>query len=94
MDKYDYVSKMVDHISNSGSYVKFKKNPLKSISKGVALAIKSDLSLNPLSRKIIESNPLTPRIYGIPKIHKPGAPLRPIVNTIGGPTYLLVKFLA
>lgn len=44
--------------------------------------------------KLIESNPITPRIYGIPKIHKEGAPLRYIVNTIGGPTYLLEKYLA
>jgi len=35
-----------------------------------------------------------PRIYGIPKIHKEGAPLRPIINTIGDPTYLLAKFVA
>ena len=28
------------------------------------------------------------------KIHKFGAPLRPIVNTIGRPTYILAKFLA
>ena len=50
--------------------------------------------MSSLSKKLIESNPLTPRIYGLPKIHKDGAPLRPIVNTIGGPTYLLAKFLA
>ena len=35
-----------------------------------------------------------PRIYGSPKIHKEGIPLRPIVNTIGSPTYHLAKFLA
>jgi len=50
--------------------------------------------MSPLHHKLIESNPITPRIYGLPKIHKEGAPLRPIVNTIGGPTYLLAKFLA
>lgn len=34
------------------------------------------------------------RIYFSRKIHKEGVPLRPIVNTIGLPTYLLVKYLA
>ena len=34
-----------------------------------------------------------PRIYGAPKIHKVGAPLWPIVNTIGAPTYELAKFV-
>jgi len=94
LDKLDYIHKMMDHVSSSGSYIMLKKNPIKSISKEVASTIKEDSSLLPLSRKLIESNPLTPRIYGLSKIHRHGAPLRPIVNTIGGPTYLLAKFLA
>jgi len=31
--------------------------------------------------------------YGIPKIHKPNVPLRPIVSQINGPTYQLNKYL-
>ena len=37
---------------------------------------------------------MVPQIYGLPKIHKEGVPIRPIVNTIGSPTYHLAKFLA
>ena len=85
---------MVEHLPSSGSYTKLKNNPLNSISKEVASSIKAHPSLNPLSRKLIVSNPLTLRIYGLPKIHKSGAPLRPIVNTINGLTYPLAKFLA
>lgn len=70
------------------------KNPPKKVSKTVALAIKSSYTISSLSKKLIESNPLTPRIYGLPKIHKEGDPLHPIVNTIGGPTYLLAKYLS
>jgi hypothetical protein len=33
-------------------------------------------------------------IYGKPKIHKNGIPLRPIVSTIGSPTHVLTHFLA
>lgn len=94
LNKVYYRSKMLDHLHNSGSYKKLPKNPLKKISRNVVLAIKSCKSVCDLHHKLIESNPLTPRIYGLPKIHKEGAPLRPIVNTIGGPTYLLAKFLA
>lgn len=36
----------------------------------------------------------TPRMYGLPKIHKPNNPLRPIVSNINAPTYHLSKFLA
>ena len=35
-----------------------------------------------------------PRLYGLPKIHKEGFPLRPIVSNIGAPTYQLSKYLA
>ena len=37
---------------------------------------------------------IIPCIYGLPKIHKYGVPLHPIVNTIGYPTYKLERFLA
>ena len=80
--------------SYSGSYKKLEKNPIKKFSKAVALAIKSSSTVGSLSKKLIETNPLTLRIYGLPKVHKNGVPLCPIVNTIGGPTYLLTKFLA
>jgi len=77
---------MLDHLCNSGSYRKLNKNLLKKVPKAIALAIKSNKFVNSISHKHIERNPFTPRIYGIPKIHKEGAPLRYTVNTIGGPT--------
>jgi len=43
---------------------------------------------------LIPSCETIPRIYGLPKIHKEGVPLRPIVNTIGSPTYELAKYVA
>ena len=43
---------------------------------------------------LVLSKEVTPRIYGVPKIHKVGIPLRPIVDTIGSPTYLLALHLA
>ena len=35
-----------------------------------------------------------PQMYGLPKVHKEGTPMRPIVPTIGSPTYRLAKELA
>jgi len=94
LDKEDYQKKTMEHLINNGTYKKPNKNPLKKIYKIVDLAIKSSISIGSFSHKLIESSPITPRIYGLPKIHKEGAPLKPIVNTIGGPTYLLAKYLA
>ena len=35
-----------------------------------------------------------PRIYGLPKIHKPDVPLRPIVSSINSPSYSLSQYIA
>ena len=37
---------------------------------------------------------VSPKFYGLPKVHKPGIPLRPIVSTIGTATYNTAKELA
>ena len=36
---------------------------------------------------------VSPRLYGLPKIHKEGVPLRPIVSFVGSTTYELSKYL-
>ena len=38
------------------------------------------------------SDAYAPRIYSLPLVHKPGAPLRPIVSFINFPLYSLSKF--
>ena len=35
-----------------------------------------------------------PRMYGLPKIHKPGGPLRPILSMVNAPQHELAKWLA
>ena len=39
------------------------------------------------------SVPQPPKLYGLPKLHKPGFPIRPIVSFQGSPTYQLSKYL-
>ena len=47
-----------------------------------------------ITKSILLSNPLPPSYnYGLPKVHKEGAPLRPVVFYIVPPTYRLAKFL-
>ena len=42
-----------------------------------------------------QSGSQPPRIYGLPKIHKPEVPLKPIVSScIGAPSYKLSKHIA
>ena len=34
-----------------------------------------------------------PKLYGLPKLHKPNIPMRPIISFYGSPTYQLSKYL-
>jgi hypothetical protein len=43
---------------------------------------------------LYSSTDVTPIFYGLIKIHKEGAPIRPIVSFVGSPTYELAKFLS
>ena len=45
-------------------------------------------------QKIYPTAEEVPKLYGLPKIHKPGFPLRPIVSSIGSITYQASKYLA
>ena len=47
-----------------------------------------------LYRHLHSSGGYIPLFYGLPKIHKKGVPLRPIVSFISSPTCALSKFLA
>ena len=45
-------------------------------------------------KELRSSESITPKFYGLPKIHKIGIPFRPIVSFTGSPTYNLSKHLA
>ena len=66
----------------------------RTICRIVTKAIKESNLDEEIKRKLYPKYCLVPRIQGLPKIHKQGAPLRPIVNTIGSLNYNLAKYLA
>ena len=43
---------------------------------------------------LYSSDGLCPRFYGLPKIYKPGIPLRPIFSFVNSPTYAISGYLA
>ena len=85
---------MKDHLYNSGSYKKLEENPISRITRLVKKAIKDTNLDDKLKKCLTHDIEITPRIYGAPKVHKKDVPLRPIVNTIGSPTYELAKYVA
>jgi hypothetical protein len=46
-----------------------------------------------LKHKLALYHSKPPPLYGLPKIHKPDIPLRPIMSSIGSPCYALAGFL-
>ena len=43
---------------------------------------------------LINYHPIIPKIYGLPKTHKPDIPLRPIISDIGSAPHNIAKLLA
>ena len=97
MDKQEYVKKVEDLLQES-SYKKNAEDPTaKQKNKLISIlkTIKADGGLkDELYRRLYPTGAGSPQFYGLPKIHKPGIPLRPIISSIGTVTYNTAKELA
>jgi hypothetical protein len=71
-----------------------KKNPTESVERKTVLLLKKFSLSEEVCEQLRPQVSRPPRLYGLPKIHKQGVPLRPIVSIIGASTYRLAKHLA
>ncbi|CAK1596643.1 unnamed protein product [Parnassius mnemosyne] len=95
MDTSDYNFKIQQLLSDESTYVKVKTDPTTNTLKTTSDLIKKySEKLNLDVNSIIPTCAKPPKLYGLPKIHKPNAPLRPIVSQIDSPTYRLAQHLA
>lgn len=94
MDKTDYNDRVNELIADC-NYKVMNKDLLPSMireSDKVRQKIGTAFSTR-LSRNLIVSNPSIAKIYCLPKIHKIGRKMRPIVSSISTPTYKMAKWL-
>ena len=97
MDKEDYSSTMMT-VLEDGKYSTLKRDPTVKVENSITNTLKRLRNEGHIDDKLCDF--LTPRyssppqMYGLPKVHKEGTPMRPIVSTIGSPTYRLAKELA
>ncbi|MGL4482192.1 MAG: hypothetical protein ACRCTW_06660, partial [Lactococcus garvieae] len=98
LNKEDYEKKALDHIQN-GPYITIPSekartllNKAKAEATKYVQSIKHKLDKNTWFHLNPKSN-LPSRFYCLPKIHKEGVPIRPIVDYTTSPTYQLAKFL-
>lgn len=97
MNKTEYIRKMNYLLSDTSTYNVILIDPTKKVNlkntKLVTSLYSNKYIDDKLRFQLINRNPVTPRIYGLPKLHKDGIPLRPIVSTIGSSSYKLAKYL-
>ena len=93
----DYKEKLHKLLDDRSVYEVLKKDPTTSYKNKLINTLKSwkkDGTISDqLYHKIYPTSEEVPKFYGLPKIHKKDAPLRPIVSSIGSITYPAAKYL-
>ena len=99
-DSKDYDQKVNSMLTNECTYVKLPTRPIpiNQISATVNQYVWNLYQNQKINQKCYYylhcSNAVSPRFYGLPKIHKSAVPLRPIVSFVNSPAYNLSKFLS
>lgn len=97
MEKSEYDIKMRKIVGDMCTYRRLKKDPtsvLQTKNNGlIDKLFNMNLINNTEKNKLTTRIATTPRIYGLPKIHKKETPLRPICSSINSPSYNLCKYL-
>ncbi|XP_072021093.1 uncharacterized protein [Amphiura filiformis] len=97
LDKTEYHSKVCALLNDTKTYEPLKRDPTSGYRKKVIDCLqnleKSEVIDRNLYHKLYPGESI-PKFYGLPKIHKPHAPLRPIVSCVDSVTYNVAKHIA
>ncbi|BHF79351.1 hypothetical protein SprV_0702247100 [Sparganum proliferum] len=98
LDKSEYVTKAQELLNDNQSYKVVDTDPMKTLVGKINKSLNRMRNQKAISekdwRQMKPQDAALARFYGLPKIHKPNVPLRPIVALKGTPTYGLAKWLA
>ena len=89
MDKTDYFGKMDALVNDKQTYEELRCDRTPAL----LTLKKTDAIDTQRYYRLRCSVPQPPKLYGLPKLHKPGIPMRPIVSFCGSPTYQLSRYL-
>ncbi|XP_060756880.1 uncharacterized protein LOC132867932 [Neoarius graeffei] len=93
----DYHSRMTSLLSDTTTYETLRRDPTSGYKRKVVSCLQQlekDQAINQSLYYRLYPGEAVPLIYGLPKIHKEGAPLRPIISSINSVTYNIPKHLA
>ena len=99
MDKLDYVTKMNDIISDTTKFQTLTdvKDETDKVERSLTRCLRTMKEQNLISPTLFEQLKPTgsciPRLYGLPKVHKSGHPLRPILAMCGSPYHQTAQWL-
>ncbi|XP_075157770.1 uncharacterized protein LOC142231037 [Haematobia irritans] len=97
MYKDDYDIKMKNILRDICTYRRLKRDPTSTLQTKNNKLVEKLFRMNIIDTneklKLICKTANAPRIYGLPKIHKEGVPVRPICSSINSPSYELSKYI-
>ena len=97
MDRSDYEGRIQTLFDDTETYRRLTKDPTMAQERkmnGLLLTLMWSGAISErLYQRLRSSAGKVPLLYGLPKVHKPGTPLRPIVSFVNSPTYALSKHL-
>ena len=97
MERQDYLTKMTNMLNDTDTYIFVNKDPTRKLISQLHDMLSrwknKDYIPDSLYRHLNRTEGILPRAYGLPKIHKPGCPLRIIISSVDSPLYNLAKFL-
>ncbi|BHF74489.1 hypothetical protein SprV_0501757500 [Sparganum proliferum] len=97
LKKTDYTEKMPTLPKDESTYEPVNADPTKSRNSCIEETLKrltgKKMISGVLAKSLKQDKPTLATIYELPKVHKIGIPLRPIVSLIGAPNYKISKCL-
>lgn len=96
LNKKDYMEKMVNLLNDVSIYKIIKNDPTFTLMNKNNALIRQLKTENYIDEKtkfqLSNNNSICPKIYGLPKTHKDGNPLRPVVSNKDSACYGLARF--
>ena len=96
-NRHDYMKKVSDILNTGGKFTKLLQDPTIEREKRVQNNLRYLWRSRHLDEKVLERiQPCGSRpgvLYGLPKVHKQGAPIRPIISAVQTYNYKLAKYL-